>query len=102
MKEFTRVFVRDSGVGIDVGFTITPGTPETGWSGPPENYDCGSPAEVDVTAVNGCRLAARDLTDAERERFAAEVLDDVGEYLDDGPDPDDARDRMRDDRLTDR
>lgn len=34
-------------VEVVVSFTVAPGTPESGRFGPPENYDPGSPAEVE-------------------------------------------------------
>lgn len=90
---------------VDIDFTFTPGCPETGPS-----YASGgepaSPAEIEfvkATLVSGDGLAP---TQDQIDDWAQNWLDDAGfdaacnlACQDDGPDPDDARDRERDDRL---
>ena len=53
--EFSLSIAFDEGGCADakatVTFDFTPGTPESGRFGPPENYDCGSPAEISVAKV---------------------------------------------------
>ena len=75
-----RTFVRDDGVTATiVDFEFTAGTPESGRHGPPEDYDPGSGAEVFITRCThaaGHRSEAIALTDAERERFETETLED--------------------------
>lgn len=67
---------------IDVCYTVTPGAHDT-------RTDPGYPAEIEIDSavLNG---ASVDLTDAE----IARILEN--HEWDDGPDPDDARDRMID------
>ena len=71
-------------IAIEVGYTISPG-----FAG--DRTDPPWPAEIDIRQSywNG---AAVELTDDERD----ELLTD---HEDEGPDPDDARDRMTDDRM---
>ena len=71
-------------IAIEVRYTIVPG-----FAG--DRFDPTWPAEIDVRSSywNG---TAVELTDYERD----ELLTD---HEDEGPDPDDARDRMMDDRL---
>lgn len=74
-----RTFVRDDGeTEVEVSFEFTPGTPESGVSGPPEHYDPGSGPEFsDVEAVLLSDRATRiALTEAEIDRFETETVED--------------------------
>lgn len=100
-KQFTGKFLRDDGeTEIEVRFTITPGDPGAGPS-----YVSGGhpPSEPEVEIDRAWFLADLDcvaisLTAEEAERIAQEIAEG-DEFDDDGPDPDDARDRLIDDRL---
>jgi hypothetical protein len=82
-----------------VTFDYSPGTPATGLSGPPENYDPGEGPMVEVVSTSYdvgplCGLAAHEIEKVE------EWLAENFEPPEDGPDADDLRDRAIDDRLT--
>lgn len=96
---FTHTFTRDDGVTeVAVEFSVTGGSPAN-TSGPPEFCDPGEPPEVEVESVT-CLVDGSDLTltDAETQRAINEAHENLPE--DDGPDPDDWRDSLIDDRLT--
>ena len=74
-----RTLVRDDGTELDVAFDFSPGQPESGRHGPPEDYDPGSGPEVFV--VKAVPRADPDgepvrLDDEEEARFADETLED--------------------------
>lgn len=84
-----------------VEFDFYRGTPASGMSGPPENYDPGEGPEFYVTA--SCYESAPGIP----VLLADHEVDKVTDWLlenwtppDDGPDPDDWRDQRIDDRLT--
>lgn len=96
---FTRTFTRDNGeTEVAVEYSMTGGSPAV-TSGPPEFCDPGEAPEVEIESVT-CLVDGADLvlTDAEAARAINEAYADLPE--DDGPDPDDWRDQMIDDRLT--
>ena len=78
--------------GLPVTFDWSPGHEPSGMSGPPEHYDPGSPDEFVIVEPADMSLNA--------DCAITEWLDSNWERPDDGPDPDDWRDRMIDDRLT--
>jgi hypothetical protein len=85
---------------VRIWFTFTPGCPEQG----PSYVSGGEPAtgpEVEfdsVERVDG--IAAPELADWAAEYLAGPGFDRaMEEATDDGPDPDDARDRDQDDRM---
>lgn len=89
--------IEHEGKGIEVltRFTFSPYVPATYWQ-PAEG------GEIEIIGVETIQKA--DIID----QLSAETLEKLAEqielhserYVDDGPDPDDARDRMIDDRLT--
>ncbi len=79
----------DEGTTLAVMFDYAPGTAPSGLTGPPENYDPGSPEEFYV--VHPKHLPG-DVDDA-----ISEWLDANWERPDDGPDPDFERSRRLDD-----
>lgn len=101
---------------LRINYNFTPGTPETGrYSGPPENYDPGSPHEVEYLYAQ--REIERDGKKSFQRMKTGEWLDgwcqswlasreecDLIEGLPNGGerDPDDARDAEIDRRLTER
>lgn len=96
----SRTFVRDGGeIEVAVEYTLTGGSPAVTW-GPPESCDPGSPPEIEIQSVT-CLASgsALTLTDSEASRFETEALENW-DGDDGGPDPDDLRDSLVDDRLT--
>lgn len=97
-----RVFLRDDGeTELHVEYEITSwGYPSNGWD------DDGAAPEVEIDKAWLLEDASLPdpplvtLTADEEERFCAEVCADPDTYDDGGPDPDDERDRLIDDRLT--
>jgi hypothetical protein len=76
----SRIFVRDDGeTELEVDYTFRPGCAPSGLFGPIEDYDPGDPAEVEIEAAwlladaNKPDAPKVTLTDAEAERFEAEV-----------------------------
>lgn len=88
-----RKFVPLNGEDVAVEFEWRPGTPPSGLSGPPENYDPGEGDEFTIIAVEPF------VADSHHDTLI-EWLDDNWERPDDEPDPDDIRDQRRDDELT--
>lgn len=93
---------------VEIEFNYVPGCPETG----PSYSSGGEPATPDeiealkVTVINGDGIGMEERQWLDR---AQDWLDDKGydaardvARADDGPDPDDARDRIREDRDTER
>lgn len=92
-----RIFVRDDReTEVEVDYHTEGGSDASGLSGPPEDYDPGSAPEV---IIEDCWIERTDgegaaytetvtLTDAERERFETEVLEDPATYELDEPDYD--------------
>jgi hypothetical protein len=80
----TRFFMRDDGeTEVEIDYTLHGGSAPSGLFGPPEDYDPGSPPEVTVEAVwlvserdQNEAVTTIELTDAEIERFEAEVIED--------------------------
>jgi hypothetical protein len=77
---------------VTVTFEFRAGTPPSGLSGPPENYDPGSGDEFYVVNPAGLWVGAEDRI--------IEWLDANWERPDDQPDWDAIRDQRRDDELT--
>lgn len=112
MLSMTRCWNEEDGhlddgyVEVRVYFTGTPGTPPSGQVGPPENYDPGSAPEIEFNHATmecspGIWVPADSATAEWAERSLASGewshhIDDL--FADDGPDPDDARDRIAEDR----
>ncbi len=83
---------------LDVAFAWQPGTPESGRFGLPEDYD---PGEGEYFEIAEARLDCAKVGLGEGAK--AKLVDWLTENWDrpePGPDPDDLRDRDRDDRLT--
>lgn len=77
---------------VTVEFEWTPGTPPSGFSGPPENYDPGSGDEFYI-------LSPTEDADGARVEAIIEWLDENWERPDDEPDWDYLRDMWREDDL---
>lgn len=61
-------------VTLEVHYDYTPGSPATGISGPPENYDPGEEATVDITGVYYLDADIKgNLTALELETIANEI-----------------------------
>lgn len=95
MPSRSRFFTRDDGeTELEVDYSFRPGCGPSGQFGPPEDYDPGEPAEVTIedawlAADSGNRNAPRvTLTDAEAERFEAEVNEDPATWEPEEPDYD--------------
>lgn len=87
----TRTFVRDNGeTEVEVSFEFTPGTPESGAFGPPEDYDPGSGPEFwDMKAtLVGNPATSVDLTQDEADRFETETMEDPDFEPNPGPSED--------------
>jgi hypothetical protein len=84
---------------IEVEFEITPYVPQRTY-GPAELCYPAEGGDVEIITArlktNGCVIEV-NLTEAEHDRITNWLLEN--EVEPDGPDPDDARDRMNDDRL---
>ena len=87
---------------IEVEFDWTPGTPATGFSGPPENYDPGSDDEFEIVGaaykLEGDVCVPLGLAPHEEEAVV-DYLYENWERPAEEPDPDWLRDQARDDRL---
>lgn len=95
MTTHSRPFETADEVEVEVHFELSGGS-EAIVSGPPELCEPGEAAEVEIVAVwpvNG--TIEVKLSEADRDRFRDEVLDNLGDY-EDGPDPDDWRDNYDD------
>jgi hypothetical protein len=100
-------------VELAIHFNFTPGTPETGRFGPPENYDPGSGHEVEYLRAerecvdaNGTKhwvaIPSGDFLDEQCQKYlASRDEDDLLSALPER-DPDDERDARRDMRLMER
>ena len=97
MGTHETTFEREDGMEVTVGYTVTPYDPGR-TSGPPE--DCYPPegGEAEIVYVLDPEGHHVDWTEEENERWC-KWIEEYHEH-DDGPDPDDARDRAIDDRLT--
>lgn len=83
MPSRSRIFIRDDGeTELEVDYTFRAGSAPSGMFGPPEHYDPGSAAEVEIEAAwlladaNKPDAPRVKLTDAEAERFETEVNED--------------------------
>lgn len=85
---------------VAVTYTVSWGTPESGNYGPPENYDPGSPDEIEdieILTIDGepyTGTPARIWVLAMMETYHEDMIDEA--IKDSGPDPDDMRDRRDD------
>jgi hypothetical protein len=105
-------------VEVEVSYTVAWGSPETGNYGPPENYDPGSAPLVEDIRLEkvegkprpwdmGCGFLSDDEFATEcvekiegSERDLEAMINEASEAEEArGADPDDARDRERDDRM---
>lgn len=74
-----RTFVRDDDIELEVTFEFTPGTPESGNHGPPEDYDPGSGPEIYILhacVIGGDATQRVTMDKIETERFEIETLED--------------------------
>lgn len=95
----TQTFTRDEGhqeQEVAIKYRVHPGLAAV-TTGPAENWHPEEPAEVEVLSLTSLEDGSDlgELTDAEAERFRIEVL----EGQEDGPDPDDLRDRRVDNEM---
>jgi hypothetical protein len=95
MASRARTFVRDDReTELEVDYEVRGGSEPSGMFGPPEHYDPGEPPEVTVTGAwlladaNNPDAPEVELTDAERERFEQEVIEDPETWEPDYPDHD--------------
>ena len=95
MPSRSRIFIRDDGeTELEVDYTFRPGSAPSGMFGPPEHYDPGEPAEVEIEAAwlladaNKPDAPKVEVTDAEAERFEREVNEDPATWEPDEPDYD--------------
>lgn len=78
---------RDLGDGeyveIEVEFTLTGGSPESGMSGPPEHYDPGSAPELEIDRAWRDDTKERvKLTDSEVREVTNDVMGRLGDFED--------------------
>jgi hypothetical protein len=92
---------------LEIGYT--PGEPESGRFGPPEHYDPGSGHEIWLERVQRLEADGSVVEASEQEKAWAQTwVEKSDEWLagkcdaaiPTGPDPDDERDRLYDDRMT--
>jgi hypothetical protein len=78
----------DEWVELEVTYEIHPGTPPSGLSGPPENYDPGSGEEVNITkaTLNG---EPYTLSDDDEEKLINKIIETHVFEPDDPPEDDD-------------
>lgn len=95
MPSRARTFVRDDReTELEVDYEVRGGSEPSGMFGPPEHYDPGEPPEVTVIGAwlladaNNPDAPEVELTDAERERFEQEVIQDPETWEPDYPDHD--------------
>lgn len=89
---------------VVVSYSVAWGTPESGNYGPPENYDPGSPNEIEdieILSIDGEAYTGsweRLWLLAMIETYHEDMIDHATQSR--GPDPDDMRDERIDDALT--